>query len=147
HLQAQLLKSVGLIREETRAFASAAVPSIQANVDQRVFLTDFTPINNKSVWDGHFDAYLKPVPPVSATDPRPDRNKNCTGAAGEQGCHLWDAGERILTPGTGLGTQPDQRRVYYPRETDAGPVTPYIDSRRLLTKPTARNGASDPDKA
>ncbi|HEV8581518.1 MAG TPA: PilC/PilY family type IV pilus protein [Thermoanaerobaculia bacterium] len=145
-LKTELLKILGLIREETRAFASAAVPSIQANVDQRVFLTDFTPINNKSVWDGHFDAYLKPVPPVSATDPRPNRNLNCTGAAGEQGCHLWDAGERILTQTNGLGSQPDQRRVYYARETDTGPVAPYIDSRRLLVKPAARSGASDPDK-
>jgi PilY1 beta-propeller domain len=146
-LKAELLKILGLIREETRAFASAAVPSIQTNVDQRVFLTDFTPINNKSVWDGHFDAYLKPVPPISTSDPRPNRNLNCTGAAGEQGCHLWDAGERILTQVNGLGDQADQRRVYYPRETGTGPVAPYVDSRRLLVKPAARQGASDPDKA
>ncbi len=147
-LKAELLKILGLIREETRAFASAAVPSIQTNVDQTVYLTDFTPINGKSVWDGHIDAYLKPVPPVNPPiDLRPNRAKTCT-ATSTEGCHLWDAGEvlRVTQANAAdpVGDAADQRRVYYSVENTTGL---YAQARRLLEAPRPRSGASDPDKA
>ena len=147
-LKTELLTILGQIREETRAFASAAVPSIQTTVDQRVFLTDFTPLNGKSVWDGHMDAYLKPVPAVNPpSDLRPDRNKACT-TSSTQGCHLWDAGDviRLTQVNTSdfVGDAADQRRVYYSVENTTGL---YATSRRLLEAPRARVGALDPDKA
>ena len=146
-LKTELLKILGQIREETRAFASAAVPSIQTTVDQRVFLTDFTPLNNRSVWDGHMDAYLKPVPAVNPpSDLRPDRNKACTSSS-TQGCHLWDAGDvmRLTQVNTTdfIGDAADQRRVYYSVENTTGL---YAASRRLLEAPRARVGTVDPDK-
>ncbi|MDX1630623.1 MAG: hypothetical protein R3234_02080, partial [Thermoanaerobaculia bacterium] len=52
----------GQIREEIRAFASAAVPSVQATADQAIYLSSFTPIQGASVWDGHMNAFLKPLP-------------------------------------------------------------------------------------
>ncbi len=147
-LKTELLKILGQIREETRAFASAAVPSIQTTVDQRVFLTDFTPLNNKAVWDGHMDAYLKPVPAVNPpSDLRPDRNKACTPTS-TQSCHLWDAGDvmRLTQVNTTdfLGDTADKRRVYYSMENTTGF---YAQARRLLEAPRARVGTIDPDKA
>jgi PilC-like protein with beta-propeller domain len=145
-LKDELLKILGLIREETRAFASAAVPSIQTNVDQTVYLTDFTPINGKSVWDGHIDAYLKPVPPVNPPiDLRPDRTETCRSDSTES-CHLWDAGEvmRVLQANADpLGDEADQRRVYYAVENTTGL---YAEARRLLEKPRDRGTTDDPDE-
>jgi hypothetical protein len=141
-LKSELLKILGLIREETRAFASAAVPSIQTSVDQRVFLTDFTPLNNKPVWDGHMDAYLKPVPAVNPpSDLRPDRNAACTPTS-TQACHLWDAGDvmRVTQVNSAdfLGDTADKRRVYYSQENTTGL---YATSRRLLEAPAASDTA------
>src|SRR6185295_8086342 len=35
---------IGIIQEESRAFASAAVPSVQATVEDKIYLTNFTPL-------------------------------------------------------------------------------------------------------
>ena len=79
------------IREEASAFASAAVPQVQANATDKIFLSSFTPIGDAGFWAGRMDAFLKPLPL--------DRSR----AAGSLGrlrrrhtkasCFLWDAGD------------------------------------------------------
>lgn len=122
-LKAELLKILGLIREEARAFASAAVPSVQAIVDDKVFLTNFTPLNSKPVWDGHVHSFLKPLP-LRSTDGKPDTSHPN---------HLWDAGEVMkqtqVNASDPLGPNANQRRVYYSRETTTGLLS---ESRRLF---------------
>ncbi|HYO13618.1 MAG TPA: PilC/PilY family type IV pilus protein [Thermoanaerobaculia bacterium] len=125
-LKSELLKILGLIREEARAFASAAVPSVQAIADQTIYLTNFTPLNGRSVWDGHVHSFLKPIPLTD--DGRPDiTDPN----------HLWDAGEVVrdeqVNPGDFLGPNPNQRRVFYARQTPSGNL---VAGRRYLEQPT-----------
>lgn len=122
-LKAELQRILGLIREEARSFASAAVPSVQTVVDAEVFLTNFTPLNGKPVWDGHIHSFLKPVP--LTLDNRPNVNKACTSSYTESPrdgeCHLWDAGTEMknqIRSTDPLGLADDQRRVYYPTKQD-----------------------------
>jgi Tfp pilus tip-associated adhesin PilY1 len=136
-LEAELRKLLGQIREETRAFASAAVPSVQATVEDKIFLTNFTPLDGVSVWDGHVHSFLKPLP---LKDGRPDVSIKCSSKPADQqaSCHLWDAGEVMLNqsasvpspkPTTSaavaganlqLGTGFNERRVIYAREKSNG---------------------------
>lgn len=161
-LVAALTDIFSQVREQSTTFASAAVPSVQAEVADRIFLTSFTPIDKKSTWDGHLDAYLKPlptVPKVLPTDPEvPDRNRLCpaVGSPNRSACRLWDAGEVLksqaptlasiigaptIDPTTlRLGLADDQRRVLYGK-ADAGTGVPR--SLRLFTPPTG-DPASDP---
>lgn len=121
-LKTELQRILGLIREETRAFASAAVPSVQAIVDDKIFLTNFTPLNGEAVWDGHVHSFLKPLP-LNDLDKRPDL---------EHENHLWDGGEVLKTQVNSadpLGANANQRRVYYSRDTASGNLT---GTRRLL---------------
>lgn len=112
-LKSELERILGLIRQEARSFASAAVPSVQAVVDDKIFLTNFTPLNGKSVWDGHVHAFFKPLPldPITRRPLLTDDN------------HLWDAGEVMVTSQVNAadptGTGDNQRRVYYRRQNDS----------------------------
>jgi PilC-like protein with beta-propeller domain len=123
-LKTELLNILGLIREEARSFASAAVPSVQATVEDKIFLTNFTPLNGAAVWDGHVHAFLKPLP-LRATDNKPDTSSPN---------HLWDAGQVMLTSqvlsSDPLGSAANQRRVYYSLAT--GTTDNLTASRRLL---------------
>lgn len=108
----QTLRSIlGQIRTEARSFASAAVPTVQATVEQKIFLTNFTPLNDSGTWDGHLLAFIKPLPLDEETD-RPDLERTCPTVAAnlpdcdENGenctdevtrCFLWDSGETMLT--------------------------------------------------
>ena len=65
---------LGEIREQARSFATAAVPSVQATSDQAIYVSSFTPLNEKSVWDGHLNAFLKPLPVDQQRLPRPRRH-------------------------------------------------------------------------
>lgn len=151
----QALTSIfGQIREEASAFASAAVPSVQAEVADRIYLSSFTPLNSKAIWDGHLDAYLKPLPLTQ--DGKPDVGRAC-GAPPRSSCHLWDAGkvligqaptqsavdaaasvnESLLRLGPGL----DERRVFY---TQAG-VSGLTPRRLRLFSPPAGDPKTDPD--
>ena len=99
------------IQEEARSFASAAVPTVQASVEDKIYLSHFTPLNRSSLWDGHLDAFLKPLPLVqSGPDAgRPDRSKRCS-AGLTSGCLAWDAGEKLLEQAAALdltATPPD----------------------------------------
>ena len=101
-LVADLKTALGKIREQASTFASAAVPSVQAEIADRIYLSNFTPLNDAAVWDGHLDGYLKPLP---LKDGKPDRTRVCPalGSAGRSTCHLWDAGESILTQAAATG--------------------------------------------
>jgi hypothetical protein len=123
-LKEEIQRILGIIREESRAFASAAVPSVQANVDDKIFLTNFTPLNGKSVWDGHIHAFIKPLP-VDPVTGRPDTGHDN---------HKWDAGEEMLkhqiNASDPLGSAAGQRRVYYAREGTGDEL--LASNRRLL---------------
>jgi Tfp pilus tip-associated adhesin PilY1 len=145
----QALQSVlGAIKEQASTFASAAVPSVQAEVADRIYLSSFTPLNNASVWDGHLDGFLKPLPLDS--DGKPDRDKvpHCDAPGGtvRSSCWLWDAGAAIhdqapqATDLTGsvdtttlrLGLADTQRRVFY---TKAGTIGTLPSTLRLFSPP------------
>ncbi len=118
---------LGEIREEARAFASAAVPSVQASADQLIYVSNFVPVRDRSVWDGHLNAFLKPLP-------LDDKGRPDTSHAN----FVWDAGKVLVAkqydPVTPLdATDPSKRRVYYAQRATSGE---WVDSRRLL-EPTA----------
>lgn len=150
----------GQIKEEASAFASAAVPSVQAEVADRIFLSSFTPLNGEPVWDGHVDAYLKPLP--LTVDGRPDRSRVCPAGSDRSSCHLWDAGEILVTQAPDkeavvdaitannldegtlkLGLALDQRRVFYAKAGFGGVIP---TSSRLLAPPGG-NIQTDPEWA
>lgn len=116
---------LGEIRETARSFASAAVPSVQATVEQKIFLTRFTPLNQESVWDGHIFSYLKPLP---LDDGKPDESARCDGSGSvsqrDSKCLLWDAGEvmkdtQVAVPPLDIADE-SKRRVFYARDSSPG---------------------------
>lgn len=150
-----LQTALGQISEDPRAFASAAVPSVQAEVADRIYLSSFRPINDTGTffWDGHIDAYLKPLP---LKDGKPDRDLECPAEGGGEArssCFLWDAGAVLvgqaptrstvdasspLNAGAlRLGLNANERRVFYAKaQTEVG----VHRTLRLFAPP-----ASDPD--
>ena len=66
-----LRQIVGQIIEATKSFSSAAVPTVQADVADRIFLSNFTPLSDSvaPVWVGHMNAFLKPLPVTNAGKP------------------------------------------------------------------------------
>lgn len=162
-LESELRKLLGQIREETRAFASAAVPSVQATVEDKIFLTNFTPIDKDTVkgsgavWDGHVHSFLKPLP---LKDGRPDTSIKCSSkpATEQAQCHLWDAGEAMLAQSPGppasrpttdaaiaaadvqLGTAMNERRVIYARNKANGT---WADRGRMFAQ-TVKDVNGDP---
>ncbi|MBW2278964.1 MAG: hypothetical protein JRF63_15840, partial [Deltaproteobacteria bacterium] len=133
---------LGEIVEETRAFASAVVPTVQAEEADKVFISNFKPLNQASVWPGNVQAYLKPVPIDGAG--RPDATLGCGSGPDDDPaseCFLWSAAEEILPQVAAditsqFGNLSTQRRVYYSRLTVPGdwPKT------RRFTEPTAGDG-------
>ncbi len=145
-----LLNVLNLISSQATTFASAAVPSIQSNVQNKELITSFLPINSP-IWPGRVDAYTDPVPvkTISVTLPDgtvttatvPDPSVTCATPT-SQGCHLWNAGggevvgtsggtDTVLNQGlNGLdtaGNDPTKRRVYY------APVTPIVAGELRLS--------------
>ncbi|MCB1032358.1 MAG: hypothetical protein KDD47_00810, partial [Acidobacteria bacterium] len=128
------------IQSQTAAFSSAAVPSVQTNVADKVFLTRFTSVKGSARWDGHIDAFLKPVPLKS--DATPDRDRRC-GPNDTAACLSWDAGEELvdqslldteidaalLPGGTGdpVGSAEDQRRIYFSPGVPSASVPEPLD--------------------
>jgi hypothetical protein len=138
-----LLNVLNLISSQATAFASAAVPSIQSNVQNKELITSFLPLNG-AIWPGRVDAYTDPVPTktINVTLPDgtvttatvPDPSKTCATPT-SQGCHLWNAGGGELVGSSGgtdtvlnqglagydtASTDPTKRRVYY------APATPIV---------------------
>jgi hypothetical protein len=142
---------LNLISSQATAFASAAVPSIQSNVQNKELITSFLPLN-QPIWPGRVDAFTDPVPrrtvpvilpdgmPSSASVPDTRPSADCT-SPGQQGCHLWNAGggqvqggpptgDTVLAQGLqGLdtaGNDPTKRRIYY------APFTPIVPGELRL---------------
>ncbi|MCP4664357.1 MAG: hypothetical protein GY856_53920 [bacterium] len=139
-LLAELRDVLGVIREQARSFAAAAVPLVQADAADKIYLTQFTPLADAAVWPGRVDAFLKPMPMDHTTDPPvPDVGHSR---------HLWDAGEvlssqapdpaDIAIPVTRaqlrIGTGDDERRILYPMRSQ-GAAVPM--TRQLLGPPAA----------
>jgi len=134
----------GKIQEDNRAFASAAVPAVETDVEDKIYLSNFTPLQGDAYWDGHLDAYLKPLPLLNG---HPNRALNCTSTL-TIGCHLWDAGLQIQAQApttTDLGTTPpnfkigsatNQRRVYY-TQAQATAAVPMVKKMLLPATTTA----------
>lgn len=150
-LKTELERILGLIRQEARSFASAAVPSVQALVDDKIFLTNFTPLNGESTWDGHVHAFFKPIPRTN--DGRPDTSAaaacprtppscpSCTPQYSD--CHAWDAGKVMTTTQVNAadptGEQANQRRVYYGQENNS---TVVPSGSRLFEKTDTPTGTA-----
>lgn len=120
----QVLREIlGEIEETSRAFAAAAVPTVQADVEDKIYFTQFTPLQNLGLWPGEVLAFKKPLPTVQEVDIDgsirlvPDRDEK-----------VWDAGEAMMAqspdPGslTGpyytksglkVGAQENERRAFY----------------------------------
>lgn len=79
------------IQEESVAFASAAVPSVQSNIADKIYLSSFTPLNDASVWPGRLDAFLKPLP--TDEEGLPDRGTLCSPGTVDAECFAFDAGD------------------------------------------------------
>ena len=154
---AALESIISKIQSEAAAFASAAVPSIQSNVQNKELITQFSPIN-QPIWPGRVDAFSDPVPthtvpvvlpdgsPATATVPDTRCSAACSSPT-QQGCHIWNAGggkppvnldpvcaqtpDTILAQGlNGLdtaGTDPSKRRIYY------APQTPIVAGELRLS--------------
>lgn len=122
-LKTTLREILGEIREQSRAFASAAVPSVQATADQALYISNFTPLNSKSIWDGHLNAFLKPLPVTD--EGTPDTSRECSGTITSE-CFLWDAGkamEEQVNASDPIGPSlKTQRRVFFGQEEVASEV-------------------------
>lgn len=122
------------IKPAPASFSTAAVPSVQAEAADKVFLSEFVPIPERSVWQGKVNAFLKPVP-VDAEN-KPDTSVICPPDDLEDptddpsACLLWEAGEVILdnqvTPGNPVGDLESQRRLYYSEFGDGVPKTRHF---------------------
>lgn len=117
---------IGEIIEQTKSFASAVVPTVQAEEDDKVFISNFKPLNTTSVWPGNILSFLKPVPVHS--DGTPDTSTPCANDPdldpGSE-CYLWNAGDEMLDQvqadiNVQFGLLPTQRRIYYSLLGDSG---------------------------
>lgn len=150
----QVLESlIGQIRTTARSFASAAVPSVQATVDQKIFLTSFLPFNDSAVWKGSLHSFLKPLPVSAAgvplTEAKCDGSGDIAVDDSTQGCHLWDAGEILLTkqmPASGNDyldlDDIALRRVIYAQDS---PTPGTWASNMRLFDPLAIGNSTSPD--
>jgi hypothetical protein len=152
------------VREEAASFASAAVPQVQANATDKIFLSSFTPVADAGFWAGRMDSFLKPLP--LDDEGRPDRSVLCDSSTRAR-CYLWDAGDvqdgqrggggtyspqglllqaphpddvDLVAPWDPaqlqLGTGANERRVIYSQFNEAG-------NRRLFTYPTTASQKYD----
>ncbi len=140
-----LKNAFGSILEESTAFASAAVPQVQADVSDKLFLTSFNPLTGESIWDGHVNAFLKPLPLTPAS--KPDTSRVCNGSGITSSCVLWDGADAVsraapppasaalgTSTGLQLGLDPTiNRRVFYPEANTTGAVP---GTMRLFYAPT-----------
>ncbi len=142
------------ILERTSTFASAAVPTVQATVADKVFVSNFTPVKEAPIWAGSLYAFLKPLPlgPTGS----PEITVHCSLSVRSK-CFLFDAGDVQVAPtyspaglllqtpnvtevtagNLRIGSAADQRRVFY----RYGPVNTFtLDasaSRRWFRYPDA----------
>ena len=118
-LREELRRILGIIEEESRAFASAAVPTVQADVADKIYITQFTPLDGKAHWDGHIYGFRKPLPVETGTgEPLIDEA-------------IWDAGtimagssQKELEEGTDVA---NSTRVVVWRDVDADGTETILD--------------------
>lgn len=137
---------IGLIKEQSSSFASAAVPSVQADVDDKIYITQFVPRKESTRWEGHVFGFVKPVqfaidPVTGNTVPDPTTA-------------VWDGGEVLKTQAPSgpldvsdpttvtqstfrVGGTDTDRRLYYPM----APV--YYDRRAGYDSDKDGNPAND----
>lgn len=145
-LVAALTAIFGEIQEETRAFASAAVPSVQADVNDKLYVSRFVPFNGESIWPGSLDAYLKPLPLTE--DDQPDDARSCEKLDLTARCHLWDVREEVFEQAPDgadiaggnykIGSAVDERRILYASRL---PATAVPATLRAFEPPSAAPGA------
>ena len=126
---------------ESASFASAAVPAGQADAQDSIFLTNFVPIDDRSLWAGELSHFLRPLPLKDVTIDGetvkvPDDGLRCNSSR-KSSCLAWKVTDSMLgrfgafdqvpslDPTTlpalmdnteyKLGNAPDQRRVYFGR--------------------------------
>lgn len=124
----EALKRVLLeIQSDAASFASAAVPTVQVGVDDKIFLSSFRPVpiledspqegcgeplpqHVSSIWEGHLNAYLRPLP-LDAEGQADDSVSCAPDADVAAACHLWDIADAMLvqapTAGEVEGCSPD----------------------------------------
>jgi hypothetical protein len=151
-LKTELQNILGVIEQRSRSFASGAVPSVQVSVaNQKVFITNFSPIKSSAWWDGHARSFVKPIVDANG-DGKPDIIP-CTSTR-ITGCHLWDAGAATYTqapdaaavaaspPNLQLGVGQNQRRVVYARLPNPSDATldTWPETMRLFNVTTSASG-------
>ena len=117
------------IREEASAFASAAVPQVQANATDKIFLSSFTPMGDEGFWAGRMDSFLKPLP--LDDQGRPDRTELCD-ADTLASCFLWDAGDVQEGLASGGGTYTPRGLLLQAPHPDDVDATPPFDAAELM---------------
>ena len=138
---------IGRVREEASAFASAAVPQVQANATDKIYLSSFTPLNDSGYWAGRLDAFLKPLPLLPGGEP--DRSTVCSSSIQSQ-CFLWDAGDVQEGHPGDSGYQPGRLLLQAPDDTEVDLTDPTdatvlqlgagVDERRVVYSQFASTG-------
>ncbi|MDA8020525.1 MAG: hypothetical protein MPN21_24055 [Thermoanaerobaculia bacterium] len=140
------------IQSEATTVSAAAVPSVQVDVSDRLFLTEFKPIENTSVWPGRLDAFVAPLP--TDADGLPDRDQVCVDLF-DSGCLAWEAQDVMVTEQYDavepVGNDADQRRIYYSEfreatENSGAPVGPggAIPAQRRFWQPISMSAPPTP---
>lgn len=124
-----LLQVIQIVRSDPRTLTGVAVPSVQADAADKLYLTDFTPLNRQPVWAGKVHAFVKPLP--LDADGQPDLERRCADLpadAPRSGCYLGDLAQTVLTEQVRpsrldpVGNGAAQRRIYYAGFDDLGRV-------------------------
>lgn len=118
-LVTELTKILTSIRSGAATFASAAVPSVQADAADKVVLTEFSPVKDEPLWPGRVYAFVKPVP-ISPISKKPDLTAQCADET-DTACFAWEAQYSLVenqvkpnsVSGDYIGATASQRRVYY----------------------------------
>ncbi len=122
HNRQELLDALKLIFSaivgRTATFSAAAVPSVQAEALDKLFVTSLSPVNEQSVWPGRLDAFVKPMPLDEENKPDTSPEAGCDpGDADDSGCHIWNAAQVMfdeqLDDTDPVGQEAGKRRVFY----------------------------------
>jgi len=140
-LKTKLEEIIGSIKQDSRTFATAAVPSVQSTTDQNIYITNFEPRNEFGVWEGHLQAFNRNFETLATTDP----------------AFLWDSGVTMLDQSpdpvsgsaagtdlqldTGSGTENARRPLYVEeRIPDITTRAQWAMNRKLFDR---TNGGAD----
>ncbi len=97
-LKDALSNIIQLVSTETRSFSSAAVPSVQAEEADKIYLSSFVPTLDSPIWPGRMDAFLRPLPLKEVVGENgeinliPDASIECSSSV-ESSCHLWNVND------------------------------------------------------